>query len=63
MNAKKCDRCTKFYEPYKGSNETYQSNMLIFAEETGDTYVEWRQFELCPECMRRACSFMYETIK
>lgn len=62
MNAKKCDRCTKFYEPYQGDVTTKNSNMLIFAEERGDTYVEWRQFELCKDCMKDACRFMREKL-
>lgn len=57
-SAKKCDRCTKFYEPYKPEQITKFSNMLIFAEETDDGYMEWRQFELCEDCMKDACRFM-----
>ena len=60
MQAKKCDRCEKFYEPYKPKVDTYKSNILIFAEDAGPAigYYENRQFELCPECMQEAVKFM-----
>lgn len=63
MNAKKCDRCSKFYEPYHPDAALKNSNMLIFAEDYEDAYgnpdyMEWRQFELCPECMGAAVKFM-----
>jgi len=62
MNAKKCDRCERFYEPYQPDAALKQSNMLIFAEyyenEYGPGYYERRQFELCPDCMTDAVRFM-----
>ena len=62
MQAKKCDRCEKFYEPYKPKVDTYKSNMLIFAEDAGPAigYYENRQFELCPKCMFEVVEFMQE---
>ena len=63
MNAKKCDRCNRFYEPYKPDETLKHSNMLIFAEDHEDAYgnpdyVEWRQFELCQDCMADAVRFI-----
>ena len=63
MNAKKCDRCERFYEPYKPDAAHKFSNMLIFAEDYEDAYgnpdyFEHRQFELCPDCMTDAVRFM-----
>ena len=62
MNAKKCDRCRMFYEPYSPDERFNHSNMLIFAEdyedEYGPGYYERRQFELCPDCMLDAVKFM-----
>lgn len=62
MNAKKCDRCNKFYEAYNPDETLKYSNMLIFAkdyaDECGIGYCECRQFELCPECMAAAVKFM-----
>lgn len=63
MNAKKCDRCRRFYEPYSPGEDLKNSNMLIFAEDFPDAdgrpdYMEWRQFELCPSCMLDAVRFM-----
>ncbi len=63
MNAKKCDRCQMFYEPYNPDETLKHSNMIIFAEDYEDAYgnpdyMEWRQFELCPDCMLDAVKFM-----
>ena len=66
MNAKKCDRCRMFYEPYEPDAALKHSNMIIFAEsdlvELGDVYYERRQFELCPGCMQDAVRFMQAMI-
>jgi hypothetical protein len=63
MDAKKCDRCGKFYEPYQPGAAHKNSNILIFAEEyvTSDNvsgYCEQRQYELCSDCMLAAVHFM-----
>lgn len=66
MRAIKCDRCEKYYDPYVPKANTYESNMLIFAQDGGPTngigYWENRQFELCPECMQDAVRFMREKL-
>lgn len=63
MNAKKCDRCERFYEPYQPDAALKFSNILIFAEDfiadgSVPGYYERRQFELCPNCMTDAVRFM-----
>ncbi len=59
MNAKKCDRCQRFYEPYQPDAVLKNSNMIIFAEEYGRSdYYEQRKYELCPSCMLDAVKFM-----
>ena len=61
MRAIKCDRCKKFYDPYEPKEDTWGSNMLIFAEDDlTASYYEKQQFELCTECMREAVKFMQE---
>ena len=62
MQAKKCDRCEKFYEPYSPGTITKYSNMVIFADEDGNGYIETRQFELCESCMFKAVEFMQEEL-
>lgn len=64
MKAIKCDRCEKYYDPYKPKVDTYKSNMLIFAEDAGPAigYYENRQFELCPKCMLEVVEFMQEKL-
>lgn len=63
MNAKKCDRCRMFYEPYQPDAALKNSNVIIFAEGYIDVdgrsdYYEQRQYELCPSCMLDAVRFM-----
>ena len=64
MNAKKCDRCRMFYDPYQPDASLKNSNMLIFAEECTDPngcssgYYEQHKYELCPSCMLDAFRFM-----
>lgn len=59
MKAIKCDRCKKYYDPYKPNENTIGSNMLIFAEDDEtSSYYEIHTFELCPDCMRDAIRFM-----
>lgn len=62
MKAKKCDRCEKFYDPYSPGTLTKYSNMLIFADDRGNAYVETRQFDLCESCMMKAVAFMQEEL-
>lgn len=64
MNAKKCDRCTKFYTPYVPTEATKMSNLLILAESKEDgNYIEWRQFDMCEDCMKDLCSFMWAKLR
>lgn len=65
MDAKKCDRCRKFYEPYHPDAALKNSNILAFAEAYTDAYgnpdyFEHRLYELCPDCMMEAVKFMQE---
>jgi len=47
MDAKKCDRCGKFYDKYNGPN------LIVIGEEGGleYDYEEKIRCELCPDCM------------
>lgn len=63
MRAIKCDRCEKYYDPYRPKEDVFESNMLIFAEDDlTASYYEHRQFELCSDCMRDAVKFMREKL-
>lgn len=63
MTVKRCDRCTKFYEPYKPTDATYDSNLLILAAEREDGYVEQRQYDFCEQCMKDLLAFMWEKLR
>jgi hypothetical protein len=64
MNAKKCDRCRMFYEPYEPDAALKHSNVIIFAEKCETSFGEsgYVQFELCPGCMQDAVRFMQAMI-
>lgn len=62
MNAKKCDRCRKFYEPYRGVNPMlpgdsctkyfYPYNYLGFYNDI-ETAAPDKYVDLCPNCMEQ----------
>ena len=62
-NAKKCDRCTKFYVPYEGKETTMFSNMIIFATDS-DGSKPWpkKVYDLCEGCMKELCGFIHEKL-
>lgn len=53
MNARKCDRCGKFYEKYGiKSGCSNKPNGILYATLYDDhTYYSSKSFDLCPECM------------
>ena len=59
MQAKKCDRCGKFYELYdgfeiaKGGNKY---NTVRLEKLVCDSI--YRKFDLCPECMEKLVNFI-----
>ena len=57
-NAKKCDRCGKLYENYKGVNITEGGNSYNTVIFTGGLYN--RDFDLCPDCMSKLIEFIKE---
>lgn len=54
MNAKKCDRCGKFYDEYNNEIETESPNYLQLCQENMNKqrYVE-EEYDLCLECMAK----------
>ena len=58
-NAKKCDRCKGFYEPYRGvkvkrEGTYYRVNSARFSNDFGGEFY----FDLCPSCMASTLLFM-----
>lgn len=62
MDAKKCDRCKKYYEKYIGINERNKEenvykryeipyNQLIVCNSKYSKTVPDKFFDLCPDCM------------
>lgn len=58
-NAKKCDRCGKLYENYKGVKITEGGNSYNTVIFTGNNYGN-RDFDLCPDCMSKLIEFIKE---
>lgn len=61
-NVMKCDRCTKFFNPYKPNKTTKYSNMLVFAENNNGRFTDCKRYQLCEDCMKEACRFMRSKI-
>lgn len=66
MLARKCDRCSEFYDHYdrtidnrtKGyTNGIYFINVPI--NESSTSFVYRKRFDLCPKCMKQLIIFMF----
>lgn len=60
-DAKKCDRCKKYYDDYDGvgfsealTANRYDRMNLIRA----DDYSRYKRYDLCPDCMSALISFI-----
>ena len=52
MNAKKCDRCGKFYDTYDELNKCKHGNALAIYNIKANGYEEFiEKFDLCKSCM------------
>ena len=59
MNAKKCDRCGKFYDVYGESNDKGNPNSILFASvDTQGRYFSYNYIEFCPECINKIKEFV-----
>ena len=68
MIARKCDRCGKFYEPYKEKNECNMDNVngVAFVHiNTDSTYSGSAKdgHDLCHECLMAVIAFVREVEK
>ncbi len=61
-DAKKCDRCGKYYDDYDGvafseaiTANRYDRMNLVRAD---DYYSKCKRFDLCPDCMSALISFI-----
>ena len=51
-NAKKCDRCGKFYDEYNTCRNNKKPNGIqVISLDTNHKYFEYALIDLCPECM------------
>ena len=66
MNAKKCDRCGKFYDFYniecsgnkKKFSKRFNSIDVVRRNMEGGTVANYIKFDLCPDCMADFENFM-----
>lgn len=56
MDAKKCDRCGKYYDLYNTNNHKANGIKLASYNESG-LYELIKSIDLCPECMEDAKKF------
>lgn len=59
MNAKKCDRCNKYYDTYGVKNNESIPNAVLYvnADKNGN-YHSHNLTELCPECKNEVKEFI-----
>lgn len=62
MNARKCDRCGKYYDHYKGSL-TFQKNgeangLSLCDEDFSGTVNRRKYYDLCQACMKELMDFI-----
>lgn len=59
MNAKKCDRCGKYYDSYGTNDDLKNTNAVMFvnANKNGQ-YFSHGVIDLCPECMNEVKEFV-----
>ena len=64
MNARKCDRCGKFYEQYNNQpSGDEQPNKIAFVREYGvhiHNEAKLCSFDLCEQCMDRVKKWMIQ---
>lgn len=59
MNAKKCDRCGKYYDGYGINNDPKNTNAVMFVSADKDgRYFSHEIIDLCPECMNEVNEFV-----
>lgn len=60
-DAKKCDKCGKYYDEYDGvafSVEQAERRYIRMYLVPTDDYYRNRRFDLCPDCMKALISFI-----
>lgn len=58
MDAKRCDRCRKYYDEYHESRRKPFSNGMAFVDRSTTGYSRKYIYDLCPDCMRELWNFM-----
>lgn len=58
-DAKKCDRCQKYYDKYKIRVDSYPANRI----KLGDHINTYCGYDVCPECMKEFINFMNIPVK
>lgn len=58
MNAKKCDRCGHYYEPYRGQDYGVggKTNRIVLQNDLKAQCAGY--FDLCPACMEKQLRFL-----
>lgn len=59
-NAKKCDRCGKFYENYNSRNSEKEINGIITLNiDKKDQYFNHGPYDLCPRCSKELMDWFW----
>lgn len=66
MNAKKCDRCGKFYTREDGDGKTFTAIRCVLCAEDAVAYVDSHynreSYDFCPECYKELKAFVDKRI-
>lgn len=53
MDAKKCDRCGKFYDEYNVKDEQSPNSFRLLRKTENRVNYKLDEYDLCPECMAK----------
>ena len=57
-NAKKCDRCGNFYDPYRGIRTKINGTLYsVFIVSLANSFTRIN-FDICPACMKETIKFL-----
>jgi hypothetical protein len=57
-NAKKCDKCKSFYDPYRGVRYRVDGELYSAFSVVLSNAFKMKAFDMCPACMKETINFL-----
>ena len=57
-NAKKCDKCKAFYDPYRGIRYRAEGELYSAFNAVLSNGFKMKALDLCPDCMKETITFL-----